>query len=259
MPQSLKYYDSKNYIVTSEKNSAFAQKRFEYIVQGMQAGTWQIPSQEFVFFDVIKKAYKTLKTKPLSITITSNSSMQKMISPSVADKNDGINNQVQEHLLDNLSPLDETGLWYRISERKPIPFWLFFLLSIMPILSLLIDMMRRKIYQRAALHEPILRAKKAFVIARVALEKADSQNDSMSLYSIFIQLFADRFQIPNKQVTQDFIEEQLQKSGVSNIDCTKWHDFFMHITEAKYAIKKTDSARLFAQANVWIDKLEGLL
>ena len=63
----------------------------------------------------------------------------------------------------------------------------------------------------------------------------------------------------SKDVTQDFIEQQLQAAGVSSIERTKWHDFFMQVTEATYGLKATDGNGLFAQAQMWIDILEGVL
>ncbi len=259
MPEALKYYDSKHYIVPSEDKNQFPKKRFEYIVQGLRAGTWQIPAQEYVIFDVKKKAYKTFKTKPLTITIMPNTALQKeAATKSVSEKNN-IEENVKDVTADDLAPLDETGLWYRQSERAPLPLWLFVLLSLLPGIYLLIDMIWRMIKKRASLNEPIVRAKKAFAIARSALEKAQQNNDVTHIYPIVIQLIADRYQRDSKEITQDFIEKKLQEAGLSNIECTKWHDFFMQVTESAYSKKTTDGNNLFAQANLWIDKLEGIL
>ncbi len=97
----LKYYESKHYIVSSENRNIVPKKRFEYIVQGMRAGKWQIPPQEFVIFDVEKEAYKTFKTKPLTVTITSNTAMQNTASSQNA-AGEKPSDQVSDMLADEL-------------------------------------------------------------------------------------------------------------------------------------------------------------
>lgn len=69
VPDSLKYYDSKNFIQDEKKRTVEKIKHFEYIVQGLQPGTWEIPAQTFVYFDLTERQYKKLYTKPIHITI----------------------------------------------------------------------------------------------------------------------------------------------------------------------------------------------
>ena len=259
MPEALKYYDSKHYIVPSEDKKQFSKKRFEYIVQGLRAGTWQIPMQEFVIFDVKKKAYKKFNTKPLAITITPNAAVQKSTSTQSSSQNNNTGDSTKNIIPDDLLPIDETGLWYRASQRAPLSLWLFVLLSLLPGIYLLVAMVWRMIKKRVSLHEPAMREKKAFIVARDALEKAQQNNEVTHIYPILIQLIADRCRIDSKKVTQDFIEKKLQEAGLSNIECTKWHDFFMQVIESAYGKKTTDTNNLFAQAKRWVDTLEGVL
>jgi len=257
MPEALKYYDSKHYIVPSEDKNQFPKKRFEYIVQGLRAGAWQIPTQEFVIFDVKKKVYKTFKTKPVTITITPNAVLQK--EGVSGTENSSVAKSAAQETSDTLFPIDEIGLWYRVAERAPLPLWLFVLLSMLPGVYIVIDMAWRMIKKRASLHAPAMRAKKAFVNARDALEKAQNVDDVTRIYTILMQLIADRCMIDSKEVTQDFIEKKLQEVGLSNLDRTKWHDFFTQVTECAYGRKTTDGIGLFTRAKTWIDTLEEVL
>ena len=59
MPQSLKWYDSKQYIKDSHGVHGLPVKCFEYIVQGRAEGSWEIPPQPFTYFDVGKRQYNT--------------------------------------------------------------------------------------------------------------------------------------------------------------------------------------------------------
>ena len=68
MPDALKWYDSKSYSEPIQKGH---KKSFEYIIQGLQPGEWEIPSQKFTYFDVKNRTYKTLKSSPLLLTIVS--------------------------------------------------------------------------------------------------------------------------------------------------------------------------------------------
>ena len=43
---------------------------WEYVVQGLKPGTFTIPAQSIRFFDTNSRQYKTLKTEPLTITVT---------------------------------------------------------------------------------------------------------------------------------------------------------------------------------------------
>lgn len=255
MPEALKYYDSKHYIVPSEDAYQFPKKRFEYIVQGLRAGTWQIPAQEYVIFDVKKKTYKTFKTQPLTITIKPNTAIQKTTTQHASENS--VNN-VKNETADDLFALDESGSWYRVRERTALPLRLFILLSLLPGIYAVINMLWRIIKKRASLHEPALRAKKAFAHARSALATAQQSNDVTHIYPIIIQLIADRCQVDTKSVTQDFIEKKLQ-AAFSSLEYIKWHDFFAQVVESAYSQKTTDITSLFTQARTWIDKLEGVL
>ena len=60
VPDSFKWYDSKNYM-TDATQSGFSAKVFEYILQGLKPGEYEIPPQEFAYFDVNSKTYKKIE------------------------------------------------------------------------------------------------------------------------------------------------------------------------------------------------------
>src|SRR5690606_5603374 len=132
MPSGLKYYDSNTTIIEASNEGEVSKKRFEFIVQGIQEGDWEIPEQSFVYFDIKKGSYVTLRTCPLSVSIQ----------PSL---NKGyVHNDVVENVLEKkekkaidqclLSPLNEQGPWYPVSEGMSLPWAIFYLLSLSPFL-----------------------------------------------------------------------------------------------------------------------------
>ena len=68
LPEEFKWYDSKNYLADQDPSAAPA-RVFEFILQGLKVGDWEIPVQRFVYYDLKTKRYKTLKTSPLAVSI----------------------------------------------------------------------------------------------------------------------------------------------------------------------------------------------
>lgn len=82
MPQGLHYYEGNSSIVR-EKNGKF-KKEFEWIVQAEHADEFEIPQQEFAYFDLKSETYKVLYTKSQSLVIRGGSnklSEQKLDEP----------------------------------------------------------------------------------------------------------------------------------------------------------------------------------
>src|SRR5688572_19538771 len=61
--------------------SEWTKYNFEFIIQGLLNGEWQIPSQDFTFFDVGSRTYKTLQTMPLSLMIMPQTPQQQQFIP----------------------------------------------------------------------------------------------------------------------------------------------------------------------------------
>jgi hypothetical protein len=74
VPSELNAYESK--FDLEEYNGSW-RKTFEYVVQGNTKGSYTIPAQQFTYFDLKKRDYSTLSTRPLSITITEGEILEK--------------------------------------------------------------------------------------------------------------------------------------------------------------------------------------
>ena len=131
MPGSLKWYDSKQYIRDTRGINDLPVKCFEYIVQGLDHGSWEIPPQSFTYFDVQQHQYITLKTASCAVTIKPNLATKKIVSGN--QRTDSSVNTVAATQDETLLPLNTSGSWRPVHHRKSMPWWLFFLLACLPV------------------------------------------------------------------------------------------------------------------------------
>jgi len=254
MPDALRYYDSKNYIEASNYDGMQI-KKFEYVVQGRQAGIWEIPAQTYIYFDVQSGAYKTVHTTPLGITILANPAQQVAPSPTIALEQ----GQIEQELIDDVLPIDTSDAWYPVHARSPLPWWLFIMLILLPWIYLSIVLIRVIIARHYAQRAHIIRAHAAFKTAKDALYKAQQAHNTAHVYEIVIQLFADRCMVPQAQITQNFIIQQLRKGGLSAHSIAQWDDFFAHISMAKFdKINRTQNT-IFGDVYKWLILLEEII
>jgi len=149
MPKSLKYYNSKQYISDSSPKDGMKKKRFEFIVQGMASGEFEIPGQTFTFFDVQSRDYKILKTSPILLKILPNvlhgvkshahngdagdasdvSNTPDNVVDNIPNKQNSKQNNKKK---DDIKPIQTYGQLRKVQERE-IPFWIFILLVITPL------------------------------------------------------------------------------------------------------------------------------
>lgn len=257
LPNSFKFYDSKNYPMDASQ-SGMQKQCFEFIVQGLQKGDFEIPSQKFCFFDTKNRKYKTLETLPIAVTIlASQGGQQKFNLPDTKSQLPESSSQAIE-VTDEIHPLNHTGAFYRTSERS-MPWLLFFMLTLLPIIFLLYQWAHRSV----RLNQSSGRKQKgAFKNARQQLDAAVKTQNSKALYGIFIQLFASRYQIPESQVSQEFIYEKLVQKKLSGPELDQWQQFFNQLSEYVFFARAAKAGEIFAlgqYASGWIDRFEQIL
>ena len=249
MPESLKWYDSKTYCEGLKKCQ-------EFIVQGLQVGEWEIPSQEFVYFDVKKHEYKTLTSAPLMVTILPDKQTKTLVQN---DEPKNVTKEVDTELFDNESPalpINEQGPWRSTKERLLSP-WLFLALICIPFGIWLLDLVRK---MRTRSKTSLLSRKKyAFVQARKRIERAKLNHTPGQLYTIFIELFAARAQCKKEDMSGSVMEKMLHHYGVDQQECLKWHAFFSRLTELEFFIGKDVPESIFDKALEWVKRLEGIV
>ncbi len=254
MPDTLKWYDSQVYTRDSSRY-------YEFIVQGLQAGEWELEPQTCTYFDVESNAYTTLRTAPLTITILPDkqeklSNTASPLSPQAVGQNlDTSNFEQATSDVHEALPLDPYGKWYMPTERS-LSSWIFIILLLIPLSIWLFDVVRAVNQTRA--QSLYARKEYAFEQARRRISRAQTEHDPTQLYDIFIELFIARAQRVHTTMTLSDMELLLVHHNAPRELMSEWASFFDTITEAKF-FDAVRTAQLFDQSRVWVDRLQEVL
>lgn len=237
LPKSLKYYDSNNSIIIPRHSDELPKKRFEFIVQGMQAGDCEIPEQLFTYFDIERHAYVTLRTSPLAVSIKSgmNNAKKDMVRP-VLPHEEAIEATVNNIIAD----INVVGQWYPVTERRPLPWWVFQLLFLIPCMYIIYPFMADKFIVITG-NNARLKRRRVFKNAHKQIDQAIKNGEAQNLHSIFMQL--------------------IQQLNLSTEILMKTEDeVFERITHAAYAHTNNDNSHeLCRMAKKWLERLEKTL
>jgi hypothetical protein len=196
-------------------------------------------------------------TMPLGITILPNAAMHV-----IQEENDIEGRTVEDHeeqIEEEILPLDESDKWYSVGERNSLPWWLFFLLFLIPFYYVTFVFFRFMMRRSYAKNMHAMRAKNAFKLARAALDKARSNSDTAQVYIIIRQVFADRCCVTPSDVTQQFIIDRLRNANMSTHFINQWDDFFCVVSRQMFGDAHQNSDKLFNDAQQWLLLLEGIL
>ncbi|HZW61851.1 MAG TPA: BatD family protein [Candidatus Babeliales bacterium] len=256
LPSEFKWYDSKQYLVGPEQNNGVPKKCFEYIIQGMKTGEWEIPKQKFVYFDTQTRKCKTLKSSSIRITIVPATTNKLSTQAQKNETNQKVTATALD-ITDNISPINKEG-WYPRHERA-LPLWLFVIFMLIPVLFWLFIFTKISQLTRSILRVSRRKKQQAFIHARKSLQYAQQRNEYRKLYAIFIELFAERFALPPAMISEDLIEQRLRQAGVSDVHMKEWHLFFSAIAALVFADTATQYMAppiLFRRAQQWLDYFE---
>ena len=250
MPHTIKYYFSKSYITDKDSGLDTVKKKFEFIIQGLEPGEWEIPKQKFTYFDVKSRSYKTLKTSSILLKILPQPILK-------SPKTKGPDMEVLT-IKDDITPINKIGNWYAQKQRE-IPFWIFIILIMVPLLVIGFSWVKNLLVKYSNRYAPHMLKKKAFKNACNRLHVALSKKDLSMLYSIFIKLFSERFEMQEHTVTQEFMLRAMQESGFEKDEITSWEDFFSEISSFTFYDKATFEKKPFDEAKDWIERFKNKL
>jgi len=234
LPKALKHYDSNSGIIAPRHSDELPKKRFEFIVQGMECGDCEIPEQLFIYFDIERNAYTTLRTSPLAVSIMPgvNSGKKDAAMPTTAIEQTAVDFGVEE---EKIADINAVGQWYPVTEREPLPWWLFQLLFLMPCIYIGYPRITEKFIMLSG-NSTRLARRRAFRQARKQIGQAITLADDKNLYAIFMQLFQHLDKLPQGQ---------------------EWNEFFERITHAAYAQSDNKNTNeLCRMAKQWLERLE---
>jgi hypothetical protein len=238
IPTALKYYDSKKEIHASPELTVC----FEYVIQPLAEGVWNIEPQEFVYFDPYDQIYKTISTQALSLIVskdnTKDSSGSFIYTPS---DDTGTIGHIQMNGLSYATP-------YTLSWR------LFFILALLPLLGMIGSVSFCSYHLYNVKNKPFYNAKCAFIYAKKEIKHIKHENQ---LYHIFLRCFAQRWMVNTDILTEQYIYKKLQKAGISSDLLHKWELFWQQCMQAafvSYSMPNKDV--LYKTALQWCDILE---
>lgn len=250
IPESIKWYDSKNYMVDTPAGST-RKRKFEYIMQGLQPGTFQIPAQVFTYFDSEKRAYKTRETSAINIKVNQTALSKKHTSSQ--EKFSKIHPSKKEtHTLLPLAPVDRMNIYV----QWDMPIWLFitllFILCAVPGIVLFLPLIRASnTYKKRRGKRNI------FDRARVELKKIEHEKTYEKIYRIFIETCAAQWGIAENTLPEK-TNDYLKTAGFDGEKIEQFDEFMTLLAGMAYAqIHQADMGKkIVEQAYMWLDELE---
>jgi hypothetical protein len=235
IPDGLRYYESHSMIIAPECSDELPKKRFEFIVQGMKPGNYEISEQLFTYFDIERNTYTTLRTPILAVSIMPGTVSAKKDISSVNIS--GSSEQEGDDIVDT----DIVGQWYPVEQQQPLQWWIFQVLFLLPCLYIGYPVICGKLIAITGSSARFAR-RRAFQQARKKVDHAMKFNDGSYLYAIFVELLQQLDRIP------------------SQLHIEKWTDFFDRITHAAYAKSdENNTSELCRMAKQWLEHLEKTL
>jgi BatD DUF11 like domain len=247
MPEGLRCYASKSYM-EGHANAAEQKKYFEYIVQGVVPGLKTIGGQQFTYFDLKDRRYKTIESNPIDITIKAPLVTQQ--------KRDGQSATATPSAF--VPVLAESGPWMAHEERS-IPWRLFLLLCAVPLMVIGLQTMRRR--NIFALDKiGYFKRKSIYKAARKSLRYAQKHNDYRMVYMIFIEFFAQKLGISPAGVSDQTMLSVVQKRMPAE-KFSQWSEWIEQLLSYSFGAQLLgeDDKQIFKYAEQWLLYLESIL
>ncbi len=260
-PENFKTYESKTDLKEDlNKDYIGGKKRFEFVLQVGKVGECKIPEQQFTYFDVDSKTYKTLKSAPINLMINQPPEGQgaQTFAPFSQD-DDKPSEPEKVSYKQDIHFIEEDISSITKKERKTVPIWLFLILILMPFLYYF----KNKFvplgiwFSNKFLHR--YKARKSLSKFKKDLDIIIKKENLSELYPFFINYFAAKFGVEASSVTEDWIENKLKKA--------KWQearvsDFLNHLnkcaslTFAVGAKIDLDYKKMLEKSQYWFFMLE---
>jgi len=203
----------------TSKNGIKGKLLFNYLIIPRYQGEYEIPSQEFSFFNLRTKKYETLKTNAINIEVNKGNDQKNVIASS---------KQLIDENSQSLSPIKTKSEFKLINKGEWYLQWWYILLLAFPVL-LTVAAGIRQTYIRIIDKNPIDRKyRKSLIIAQKRLKNAEIflKNDKKqrfyeeiekSLLNYFSQKFNTEIaDLSKEKISEIFIERKIDKDILSN-------------------------------------------
>jgi|GEM_PF-1999582 len=250
LPEGLKHYDShaKDHVLTD----VLSKKDFEYVVQALKPGVYEIPPQTFEYFDTKAQSYKTLQSRPVTLTVTGAVRKSTMVDEDKENDHSSVTKP------DELPALEKTLKGGGLLPQQRISWTIFLLMTLFllaPLFWKLVSFLWLSYQLRNASK---IGYNRAFSVARSRIKVAQKIKNESEAYHILMDLFATRLHIPRAEVSEQDIEDALKKAGLSDDKILEWRRFFARVMAVTFSALPAEGD-LYEQMGQWIMILERLL
>jgi len=203
----------------TSKNGIKGKLLFNYLIIPRYQGEYEIPSQEFSFFNVRTKKYETLKTKALNIEVNKGRNQKDVIASS---------KQLLDENSQSLSSIKTKSEFKLINKGEWYQKWWYILLLALPVL-LTVAAGIRQTYIRIIDKNPIdKKHRKSLRIAQKRLKNAEiflKNNKKQRFYEevekSLLNYFSQKFNteiadLSKEKISEIFIERKIDKDVLSN-------------------------------------------
>lgn len=263
LPEGFEIYDPKvNNNFKTTLSGVSGTKTIEYLFIPRNAGDFEIPAAEFVYFDLQEKTYKTLRTPVYNLKVSKGEGGESVVSGNYVNKED----------------VKQLGKDIRFIETKPFKLtkktepvfgtvegWILYLIPLLVALFLFF-VLKRKALENSNIE--FVRNKKANKQAQKRLKMAQkllNEGKKDKFYEEVLKAvwsyLSDKLAIPAASLTKERVEAELTEKGV-NADAIKQFTDILNTCEfARYAPNsgQQEMGNLYAEAIEAISNLEDII
>lgn len=237
--RGFKTYSPNARIESGDVNNINGTKSFEMAVVPQDRATQALPALMFSFFDPEARAYRTVSTAPIPLSISAGSTPAAPL-PRLTATNTS----------EAPPPTDIAHIKQRLGSAtasKPVLTqpWFIALQFVAPALWLGLVLRRKR--REALANNPALRRRReveAFV--RSSLDElrahAQARRDAeffRTLFRILQESIGERIDVPATAVTESIVDERLRPAGLADEGCRLLHELFQAANLARFAPSKS--------------------
>lgn len=251
LPEGLKYYDShaKDHALTDK----LSKKDFEYVIQAVKPGVYEIPSQTFEYFDTKLQSYKTLQSRSVKVTVRGMERKSTVVEEEKEERENHASVTSSE-----LPSLEKTLKGGGGLSHQRISWKLFFVITFFLLLPLLWRLIYSLWFAYQLRNASAISYNRAFALAKARTSAAKKAKDDSEIYHIVMDLFASRLHMPRAELSEQDIENALKKAGLSDEKILEWRHFFSHVMAVTFSALPAEGD-LYEQMGQWIMIMERLL
>ena len=250
-PKQFDVYDPQNKVAAAPNGSNVSGTlAINYMFIPQFAGDFEIPANDFVYFNPETGKYVTLKTRGFSLHVAKGKG-----TPSSHYKIQNLDirrNATDTSEFSKTTSFVISSVWY----------WLGYVVPVVA-LAVILLIYRKQLKERA--DSRLMRRKRASKLARKRLKRAKAllaANDSNGFYAELSDAMwgylSDKLNIPGSELSKDNISAELDKFGVDQELRNATMDLLNKCEFAQYApeLAKTDMNTVLSEAAALMDKLE---